>query len=64
MDNRTKGLIALIGVGVIAYTVGYHNGIRSMAREWSANTSADFATYLAARDVIGKIIKPDDDSTK
>lgn len=64
MDNRTKGLVVIIGVGIIAYTVGYQNGVRSMAREWSANVGTDFATYLAARDAIGKIIKPDDDSPK
>lgn len=63
-DNRIKGLLTILGVGIIAYTIGYHNGTRSVVREWSANVGPDFATYLAAKDTIQKIIKPDDDSPK
>ncbi len=64
MDDKAKAIVGvLVGVGVIAYTIGYRNGIRSMARDWSKNVNPDIVNYLAARDVLDKIIKPKDDDS-
>jgi len=62
MDNRTKGILTILGVGIIAYTIGYHNGVRSMVVQWQKDVSPALANYLAAQDVINNILKEDDDS--
>lgn len=62
MDNRTKGILTLIGVGIVCYAAGYHNGVKSMVTGWQQDVMPTLATYLAAQDAIAHIIKPDDDS--
>jgi len=63
MDNRTKGILTILGVGVIAYTIGYHNGVRSMVVQWQKDVSPALANYLAAQDTINRLIKPDDEDS-
>lgn len=63
MDNRTKGWLTILGVGVIAYTIGYHNGVRSMIVQWQKDVTPALANYLAAQDMLTNLLKPDEDDS-
>lgn len=63
MDNRTKGYLTILGVGIIAYTIGYRNGVRSMVVQWQRDVTPALANYLAAQDAINHLIKPDEDDS-
>lgn len=62
MDNRTKGMLTILGVGVVCYAIGYHNGVKSMVRGWQQDVMPSLTNYLAAQDVITRFVKPDEDS--
>lgn len=62
MDNRTKGMLTILGVGVVCYAIGYHNGVKSMVRGWQHDVMPSLTNYLAAQDVITRFVKPDEDS--
>jgi hypothetical protein len=63
MDDKAKTIvIVMFGVGVIAYTIGYRNATRAMARNWSKNVAPNFIEYLAAQDAVNKIINPEKDT--
>lgn len=61
MDNRS--IVIVVGVvGIVAFTIGYRNGVRSMVRDWQRDVSPAISDYLAARDALNEILHNEEDS--
>lgn len=52
MDNRLKIALALAGVGVVAYAVGYHRAQARMVTEFGGAAAKEALIYLATQDHI------------
>ena len=51
MDPQQKKIaLALLAVGIVAYSIGHSAGVKSMAVKLSSATSKELAVYLAAQD--------------
>lgn len=52
MDNRFKIGLALAGVAIVAYSVGYHNAQKRMVSEFGGAAAKEALIYLATQDHI------------
>jgi hypothetical protein len=52
MDNRIKVGLAIAGVSVVAYTLGYHYAQKRMIAEFGGAAAKEALIYLATQDVI------------
>lgn len=52
MDNRLKIALVLAGVGIVAYSVGYHRAQARMITEFGGAAAKEALIYLATQDHI------------
>lgn len=57
MTKREVG--ALLGLVIVAYSVGYQQGLRSIMNQWSKDVTPSLTSYLAARDVFSEFLEED-----
>lgn len=60
MDRRIA-VASAVGIAVVAYSIGYRQGVRSMVINWQRAVVPSLSGYLAARDVAEQIMGVDDD---
>ncbi len=52
MDERLKVAIAVVGVSVVAYSIGYHRAQKRMISEFGGTAAKEALIYLATQDHI------------
>jgi len=52
MDERLKIALALAGISIVAYSVGYHRAQKRMVSEFGGAAAKEALIYLATQDHI------------